>query len=124
MRGQALVARPRRAGRSFEVHTLSRLRERVRRQAAGEGRADSGLAGSTRPSYNQTFVPQPADKPAPPRAFAVELFLDNLRFERGLSEKTLEAYQHDVVRLAEFARAQGRTGPRDVSTADLRAFLL
>ncbi|HEX2080491.1 MAG TPA: site-specific tyrosine recombinase XerD [Longimicrobium sp.] len=69
-------------------------------------------------------MPQPAEKPAPPRVFAVELFLDNLRFERGLSEKTLEAYQHDVVRLAEFARGQGRTGPRDVTTADLRAFLL
>jgi integrase/recombinase XerD len=69
-------------------------------------------------------VTESSEKPAPPRAFAVELFLDNLRFERGLSEKTLEAYQHDVVRLAEFARAQGRTGPRDVTTADLRAFLL
>jgi integrase/recombinase XerD len=69
-------------------------------------------------------VPPSADTPAPPLAYAVEVFLDHLRFERGLSDKTLEAYGHDVARLATFARAQGRAGPRDVTTADLRAFIL
>ncbi|HEX5727721.1 MAG TPA: site-specific tyrosine recombinase XerD [Longimicrobiaceae bacterium] len=58
------------------------------------------------------------------RRFRVEAFLDHLRFERGLSEKTLEAYRHDVVRLAAFARAQGRAGPGEVTTADLRGFIL
>jgi integrase/recombinase XerD len=58
------------------------------------------------------------------RRFAVEPFLDHLRFERGLSELTLEAYAHDVVRLAAFVRSRGRAGPRDVTTADLRAFIL
>ena len=64
------------------------------------------------------------EKAAPPLAFAIEPFLDHLRFERGLSEKTLESYAHDVARLAEFARAQGRAGPREVTTADLRKFIL
>lgn len=61
---------------------------------------------------------------APPLAYSVEPFLDHLRFERGLSEKTVEAYAHDVGRLAEFAAAQGRRGPGEVTTADLRRLLL
>lgn len=65
-----------------------------------------------------------AEKPAAPLAFAVEPFLDHLRFERGLSDRTLEAYAHDITRMAVFARAQGRSGPRDVTTADLRTFML
>jgi integrase/recombinase XerD len=60
----------------------------------------------------------------PPRAFALELFLDHLRFERGLSEQTLTAYAHDVGRLASYAAARGRAGPGDVTTADLRALIL
>jgi integrase/recombinase XerD len=58
------------------------------------------------------------------RAFSVEPFLDHLRFERNLSERTLEAYRHDVVRMAAFARMQGRSRPGDVTTADLRRFVL
>ena len=69
-------------------------------------------------------MPRPAEKPVAPLAFAVEPFLDHLRFERGLADNSLEAYGRDVARMAEFARAQGRTGPRDVTTADLRAFML
>ncbi len=61
---------------------------------------------------------------APPLAFAVEPFLDHLRFERGLSEKTVEAYAHDVSRMAAFAAAAGRRGPGEVTTADLRRLLL
>jgi integrase/recombinase XerD len=63
-------------------------------------------------------------RPAPPLAFALEPFLDHLRFERGLSEKTVEAYAHDVGRMAEFAAAAGRAAPADVTTADLRRLLL
>jgi integrase/recombinase XerD len=66
----------------------------------------------------------PEERPAPPLAFAVEPFLDHLRFERGLSEKTVEAYAHDVGRMADFAAAAGRRGPGEVTTADLRRLLL
>jgi integrase/recombinase XerD len=62
--------------------------------------------------------------PAPPRAFALEPFLDHLRFERGLAEQTLASYDHDVTRLARFAASLGRRDPAEVSTADLRRFVL
>lgn len=64
------------------------------------------------------------EKPAPPLSFSIEPYLDHLRFERGLSEKTLESYEHDVARMVEFAASRGRAGPGDVSTQDLRAYLL
>jgi integrase/recombinase XerD len=54
----------------------------------------------------------------------VEPFLDHLRFERSLADNTLEAYRHDVVRMAAHARKLGRATPADVTTADLRALLL
>jgi integrase/recombinase XerD len=57
------------------------------------------------------------------RGFAVEPFLDHLRFERGLAEATLSAYRHDVVRLAAHLRAAGRSTPAEVATADLRGYL-
>ncbi|CAN5186123.1 site-specific tyrosine recombinase XerD [soil metagenome] len=58
------------------------------------------------------------------RAWSVEAFVDHLRFERGLSEQTVEAYRHDVVRLASFGRELGRPGPGEVATGDLRRYLL
>jgi integrase/recombinase XerD len=58
------------------------------------------------------------------RAFMVEPFLDHLRFERGLADNTLDAYRHDVIRMAAHARKLGRGGPGDVTTADLRALML
>ncbi|HET7462434.1 MAG TPA: site-specific tyrosine recombinase XerD [Longimicrobium sp.] len=58
------------------------------------------------------------------RRFHVEPFLDHLRFERGLADNTLDAYRHDIVRMAAHARKQGRTGPGDITTADLRGLLL
>ncbi|HEU0013604.1 MAG TPA: site-specific tyrosine recombinase XerD [Longimicrobium sp.] len=63
-------------------------------------------------------------RPAPPPSFQVRPFLDHLRFERGLSDKTLEAYEHDITRLAEFARSLGRMAPGQVTTADLRRYIL
>jgi integrase/recombinase XerD len=57
------------------------------------------------------------------RRFAIEPFLDHLRFERGLAEQTLTAYRHDVVRLARFVQSHGRSGPGEITTADLRKFL-
>ncbi|MEX2584481.1 MAG: site-specific tyrosine recombinase XerD [Gemmatimonadota bacterium] len=58
------------------------------------------------------------------RDFQLPRFLDHLRFERGVSDRTLEAYDHDVVRLAAFLRAAGRNGPEDATVADLRAFIM
>lgn len=70
-------------------------------------------------------APTPAsDKPVPPRAFALDPFLDHLRFERGLSEKTLEAYEHDIARLAEFAVSKSRATPGELTKTDLRNYLL
>lgn len=57
------------------------------------------------------------------RAFHLPAFIDHLRFERGLSEQTLGAYQHDVVRLASYLRQAGQSSPSGATTQDLRAFL-
>lgn len=58
------------------------------------------------------------------RAFHLHRFLDHLRFERALSERTLRAYDHDVLRLCVFLHAAQRAEPEAVTTADLRAFVL
>ncbi len=58
------------------------------------------------------------------RRFMVEPFLDHLRFERSLADNTLEAYRHDIVRMAAHARKLGRATPAEVTTADLRGLLL
>jgi integrase/recombinase XerD len=58
------------------------------------------------------------------RSFQLPGFMDHLRFERGLSDRTLEAYRHDVVRMVSFCRARGRSDPGSVTTADLRALML
>ena len=69
-------------------------------------------------------APPEATEDAAARRFMVEPFLDHLRFERGLAGNTLDAYRHDVVRMAAFARRAGRAQPGDVTTADLRALLM
>lgn len=58
------------------------------------------------------------------RRFHVPSFLDHLRFERGLAGHTLDAYRHDVVRLVAFARSLGRSAPNELTTRDLRQFVL
>jgi integrase/recombinase XerD len=74
------------------------------------------------PARAQAKPPPPSDPAA--RPFLVEPFLDHLRFERGVSGNTLAAYTHDVVRMASFARRAGRSGPAEVTTADLRGLLM
>jgi len=74
------------------------------------------------PSAPAVDSPQVDDATA--RRFHVEPFLDHLRFERGLADNTLDAYRHDVVRMAAHARKLGRGGPGDITTADLRGLLL
>ncbi len=76
-----------------------------------------------------TANPEVADRPAEDldnlrRAFHIERFVDHLRFERGVSERTLEAYDHDVTRLVVFLAAGGPRTPDAVATGDLRAFVL
>ena len=56
--------------------------------------------------------------------FWVEAFVDHLRFERGLSEQTISAYRHDVLRMTAFAARLGRKRPEQITTGDLRRFLL
>ncbi len=58
------------------------------------------------------------------RRFAIEVFVDHLRFENGASENTITSYRNDVTRLAAFAKSLGRNAPREVTTADLRKLLM
>lgn len=66
----------------------------------------------------------PGDADRLRRAFQLPRFLDHLRFERGVSDQTLTAYEHDVTRLAAFALAKGIGRPERIGTSDLRAFVL
>lgn len=68
-------------------------------------------------------TPSASSDDAGGRRFHVARFLDHLRFERGLSEQTLAAYRHDVVRLAAGLARAGRAGPEEATTRDLRDFL-
>ena len=67
--------------------------------------------------------PLTAEEERAPRAFHLPSFLDHLRFERGLSEQTLSAYRHDIVRMVDFLRQRGQDGPGGTTTSDLRAFI-
>lgn len=58
------------------------------------------------------------------RAFHLRPFLNHLRFERGLAERTLAAYEHDISRLALFAARAGKRQPAEVGIRDLRDLLL
>jgi integrase/recombinase XerD len=55
--------------------------------------------------------------------FRLEPFVDYLSFERGLSERTLSAYQHDLEKLISFLEDRGRSGPETISSQDLREFI-
>jgi len=57
------------------------------------------------------------------KVFHVERFLDHLSVERGLSPRTIEAYERDVGRLVEFLEARGITRPGQAGAADLREFV-
>jgi len=56
-------------------------------------------------------------------AFRLQTFLEHLLLERGLSERTLDAYGRDVGRLIAFLRARGVERPGEATAADLRAFV-
>jgi integrase/recombinase XerD len=57
------------------------------------------------------------------RAFRLEQFRDYLSFERGLSPRTLAAYQADARRLVAFAQERGVSRPSKVTYDLLRDFV-
>ena len=49
------------------------------------------------------------------RAFLAEGFVDYLAFDRGLADRTVEAYRRDLERFVDFLRAAGRDDPGRVT---------
>ncbi len=58
-----------------------------------------------------------------PGEFRLEGFRDYLSFERGLADRTVEAYAGDLERLALFLVSQGLNDPGEVSHLELREYL-
>jgi len=56
------------------------------------------------------------------KVWRLEIFLDYLAVERGLSKRTLQAYRGDVVRFVSFSRDADISGPARVEPGDLREF--
>lgn len=55
---------------------------------------------------------------------AIDGYRDYLRFERGLSVNSIEAYLHDARQLGSFVQRSGEAkGPADVTPADIEAFM-
>jgi integrase/recombinase XerD len=57
------------------------------------------------------------------RDFLVERFDDYLSLEQGAADRTREAYQRDVLRLAEYALSRSARRPRELTPAHLRDFV-
>lgn len=55
---------------------------------------------------------------------AVDLFLDHLKVERGLSRNTLDAYGRDLARFTGFLTERGREDADDITAADVTEFLI
>jgi integrase/recombinase XerD len=55
--------------------------------------------------------------------FQLDRFADFLTLEQGTSALTVEAYQRDIARLAEYARAKGVPAPTDLTSRVLREFV-
>ena len=55
--------------------------------------------------------------------FHIQRFLDHVAVERGLSNKTLEAYGRDLAQLAAFLQARNVSEPRDIDEHCLASFL-
>ncbi len=55
--------------------------------------------------------------------FDVELFCDHLAVERGVSQRTLEAYRHDVGRFTTYVRTKGIEQPAGVHAADIQDYV-
>tara|TARA_Y100001947_G_scaffold83819_1_gene71170 strand:- start:142 stop:1071 length:930 start_codon:yes stop_codon:yes gene_type:complete len=70
---------------------------------------------------NELNVDKSVEEPI--RAFRLEQFQDYLIFERGLSKRTLSAYQHDLENCIEFLAQQGITDPSHVTPTVLRTWI-
>lgn len=57
------------------------------------------------------------------RAFLIEPYQDYLTVERGVSERTHDAYTRDIARAATFARARGAAAPPDLGARALREYI-
>lgn len=57
------------------------------------------------------------------RAFLLARFTDYVGLEQGLSPRTIEAYQRDLARFAEYAEAKGVTAPVDITAKLLREYV-
>ncbi|MDX1492449.1 MAG: site-specific tyrosine recombinase XerD [Longimicrobiales bacterium] len=57
------------------------------------------------------------------RAFRMEQFRDYLTFERGLSDRTVQAYGRDLARWMDFVMEEGIQRPQDVSIGILRSWV-
>ncbi|HEX5060108.1 MAG TPA: site-specific tyrosine recombinase XerD [Kofleriaceae bacterium] len=55
---------------------------------------------------------------------AVDMFLDHLKVERGLSAHTLDGYGRDLAKLSQFLTARGREDVDDVSAGDITDHLI
>ena len=55
---------------------------------------------------------------------AVDLYLDHLKVERGLSKHTLDAYGRDLARFVGFVIARGRSDVDDVTQPDVTDYLI
>ena len=55
---------------------------------------------------------------------AIDLYLDHLKVERGLSAHTLDGYGRDLARLGEFLASRGRADVDDVTPADITDHLI
>lgn len=57
------------------------------------------------------------------RRFLLARFTDYVALEQGLSPRTLEAYQRDLQRFAEYAEAKGAVAPPDITARLLREYV-
>lgn len=58
------------------------------------------------------------------REFRLEPFEDYLRFERGLADRTVQAYVRDCRQMVVFVREAGASGPGEVDYGRLRDFVV
>jgi integrase/recombinase XerD len=57
------------------------------------------------------------------RAFLLPRFADYIALEQGLSPRTIEAYQRDLARFAEYADLKGTAAPAGITATMLREFV-
>jgi integrase/recombinase XerD len=57
------------------------------------------------------------------RSFLLARFTDYIALEQGLSPRTQEAYQRDLLRFAEYAESKGVSAPVDITAKLLREYV-